>query len=58
MNTATTPAMIEAAKQVAEAVQATPGVLSAWADDWGQFGNFSLFVKIDASPADAPSASW
>ena len=42
--------MIAAAKQVAEAVQATPGVLSAWADDWGQFGNFSLFVKIDASP--------
>ncbi len=46
MNTATTAVMIDAAKKVADAVASTPGVISSRVDDWGTFGNFSLFVSV------------
>lgn len=46
MSTATTPEMIEAARAVAKAIEPLPGVTSSWIDDWGHFGNFSMFVRI------------
>lgn len=46
MNTVTTPAMISAAKAIAEAVKSLPGVIAARVDDWGTFGNFALFIDI------------
>lgn len=46
METRTTPEMIAAAKSIADALKTVPGVIRAWADDWGTFGNFSLFIDI------------
>ena len=42
--------MIAAAKAVAEAVKAIPGVLDSRVDDWGTFGNFAIFVDIAQRP--------
>jgi hypothetical protein len=47
--THTTPEMIEAAKAVAAAVAKLPHVTRAWVDDWGRFGNFSLFLNVPES---------
>jgi len=42
--------MIQAARQVAEDVKLAPGVTDAQIDDWGRFGNFSLFIYLQEGP--------
>ena len=43
----TTPKQIEAARNVAARLAEIPGVLSSVADDWSDYGSFSLFVTLE-----------